>query len=33
MTWEVVSGLVTAVQLFTNPDKLAAISAGRTLPL
>jgi RNA polymerase sigma-70 factor, ECF subfamily len=31
MTWEVSGGQVTAIHLITNPDKLAAISAGRTL--
>jgi hypothetical protein len=31
MTWEVSGGWVTAIQLITNPDKLAALSAGRTL--
>jgi hypothetical protein len=31
MAWEVAGGLVTAIQIITNPDKLAAISAGRTL--
>jgi hypothetical protein len=33
MTWAVSDGLVSAIQIITNPDKLAAISAGRTLPL
>jgi RNA polymerase sigma-70 factor (TIGR02957 family) len=33
MTWEVSGGLVTAIHLITNPDKLAAISAGRTLQI
>jgi RNA polymerase sigma-70 factor (TIGR02957 family) len=32
-TWLVAGGRVTAIQLVTNPDKLRAISAGRTLPL
>jgi hypothetical protein len=32
-TWLVAGGRVTAIQLVTNPDKLGAISAGRTLPL
>lgn len=31
VAWEVSGGLVTAIQLILNPDKLAAISAGRTL--
>jgi len=31
MTWEISGGQVTAIHLITNPDKLAAISAGRTL--
>jgi len=31
MTWEVSGGQVTAIHLITNPDKLAAISARRTL--
>jgi len=31
MTWQVFEGQVTAIHLITNPDKLAAISAGRTL--
>ncbi len=31
MTWEVSGGHVTAIHLITNPDKLAAISARRTL--
>ncbi len=31
MAWEVSGGLVTAIQIITNPDKLAAISSGRTL--
>ena len=33
MTWAVSDGLVSAIQIITNPDKLAAISAGRMLPL
>ena len=33
MTWEVSAGQVTAIHLITNPDKLAAISARRTLPI
>jgi RNA polymerase sigma-70 factor (TIGR02957 family) len=32
-TWLVAGGRVTAIQLISNPDKLTAISAGRTLPL
>jgi RNA polymerase sigma-70 factor (TIGR02957 family) len=32
-TWLVAGGRVTAIQLVTNPGKLEAISAGRTLPL
>lgn len=32
-TWLVAGGRVIAIQLVTNPDKLRAISAGRTLPL
>ncbi len=31
MTWEISAGQVTAIHLITNPDKLAAISVGRTL--
>lgn len=31
MTWEISGGQVTAIHLITNPDKLAAISARRTL--
>jgi len=31
MAWEISGGQVTAIHLITNPDKLAAISAGRTL--
>jgi RNA polymerase sigma-70 factor (TIGR02957 family) len=31
--WLVAGGQVTAIQLIANPDKLAPISAGRTLPL
>ena len=33
MTWEVSGGQVTAIHLITNPDKLAAISARRTLQI
>jgi RNA polymerase sigma-70 factor (ECF subfamily) len=33
MTWEVGDGLVTAVQIITNPGKLAAISSGRVLTI
>ena len=33
VTWMVSGGLVTAVQIVTNPHKLAALSAGRTLAL
>jgi hypothetical protein len=33
MTWEISGGLVSGVQIITNPDKLAALSARRTLPL
>jgi RNA polymerase sigma-70 factor (ECF subfamily) len=33
VTWTVSGGLVTAVQIITNPHKLAALSAGRTLAL
>jgi RNA polymerase sigma-70 factor (TIGR02957 family) len=32
VTWMVSGGLVAAVQIVTNPDKLAALSARRTLP-
>jgi RNA polymerase sigma-70 factor (TIGR02957 family) len=32
VTWLVSGGLVTAVQIVTNPDKLAALSARRMLP-
>ena len=32
-TWLVSGGRVTTIQLISNPDKLAAISAGRVLPL
>jgi RNA polymerase sigma-70 factor, ECF subfamily len=31
LAWEVCGGQVTAIHLVNNPDKLAAISAGRTL--
>ena len=31
MTWEISGGLVTAIHLITNPEKLAAISSRRTL--
>jgi RNA polymerase sigma-70 factor (ECF subfamily) len=33
VTWLVSGDLVTAIQLITSPDKLAAISARRTLPM
>jgi RNA polymerase sigma factor (sigma-70 family) len=33
MTWDISGGLVTGVQIIVNPDKLAALSARRTLPL
>lgn len=33
LTWWVAGGRVAAIQLIANPDKLGAISAGRTLPL
>jgi RNA polymerase sigma-70 factor (ECF subfamily) len=33
VTWMVSGGLVTAVQIITSPEKLAALSAGRTLTL
>jgi hypothetical protein len=33
MAWEISGGLVAGVQIITNPDKLAALSARRTLPL
>jgi RNA polymerase sigma-70 factor (ECF subfamily) len=33
LTLVVSGGLVTAIQLVASPDKLAAIAAGRTLPL
>jgi RNA polymerase sigma-70 factor (TIGR02957 family) len=33
MTWEVGDGLVTAVQIITNPGKLAAISSGFIMTL
>jgi RNA polymerase sigma-70 factor (TIGR02957 family) len=33
MAWEVVDGQVTVIHLINSPDKLAAISAGRTLPI
>jgi len=32
LTLTVSNGRITAVQLLANPDKLAAVSAGRTLP-
>jgi RNA polymerase sigma-70 factor (ECF subfamily) len=32
LTLTVSDGRITAIQLLANPDKLAAISAGRTLP-
>jgi RNA polymerase sigma-70 factor (ECF subfamily) len=31
VAWEISGGLVTLIQIITNPDKLAALSAGRTL--
>jgi hypothetical protein len=33
MTWEISGGLVSGVQIVTNPDKLAVLSARRTLAL
>jgi RNA polymerase sigma-70 factor (TIGR02957 family) len=33
LTLAVADGRITAIQLLTNPDKLSAINAGRTLPL
>jgi RNA polymerase sigma-70 factor (TIGR02957 family) len=33
LTLAVADGHITAIQLLTNPDKLSAIAAGRTLPL
>jgi RNA polymerase sigma-70 factor (TIGR02957 family) len=33
MTWETGDRVVTAVQIITNPDKLAAISSGRVLTI
>jgi RNA polymerase sigma-70 factor (TIGR02957 family) len=33
LTLAVADGRITAIQLLTNPDKLSAIAAGRTLPL
>jgi RNA polymerase sigma-70 factor (TIGR02957 family) len=33
LTLTVADGRITAIQLLINPDKLSAISAGRTLPL
>ncbi len=32
LTLTVSDGRITAIQLLANPDKLAAVSAGRTLP-
>jgi RNA polymerase sigma-70 factor (ECF subfamily) len=32
LTLTVSDGRITAIQLLANPDKLAGISAGRTLP-
>lgn len=33
LTFVVAGGRITAIQLLANPDKLAALGAGRTLPL
>jgi hypothetical protein len=33
VTTVVAGGRITAIQLVANPDKLRAITAGRTLPL
>jgi RNA polymerase sigma-70 factor (TIGR02957 family) len=33
ISWLVAGGQVTAIQIISSPDKLAAISAGRVLPL
>jgi RNA polymerase sigma-70 factor (TIGR02957 family) len=33
LTFTVAGGRITAIQLLANPDKLAALGAGRTLPL
>jgi Sigma-70, region 4 len=33
LTFAVAGGRITAIQLLANPDKLAALGAGRTLPL
>jgi RNA polymerase sigma-70 factor (ECF subfamily) len=33
LTLVVSGGRVTAIQLVSNPDKLTALAAGRTLPL
>ena len=33
LTLTVSGGRITAIQLLANPDKLAALGAGRTLPL
>jgi hypothetical protein len=33
LTLTVSGGRVTAIQLLANPDKLIAITAGRTLPM
>jgi RNA polymerase sigma-70 factor (ECF subfamily) len=32
LTLTVSGGRITAIQLLANPDKLAAVAAGRTLP-
>jgi len=32
LTLTVSAGRITAIQLLANPDKLAAVSAGRMLP-
>jgi RNA polymerase sigma-70 factor (ECF subfamily) len=33
LTLTVSGGRITAIQLLVNPDKLTAITAGRTLPM